>query len=408
LMIPVLLLSFIWGFFVHRDHIFPYSILQLIAPVSADENSVRKVIQSTSTRQGLLHSLPYVAGTVDKKYKKSGVLQYEKGQAFEGYNFFHSGLKPLAKLVDMNGITIHEWALPGHEWHHVELLPNGDIIVVAYENSLMRLNRDSQLIWRHDGLFHHNAHVTDNGQIYAIVRKEIQVDEIHPTNAIYDDIILEFSMDGEMTAEFSILEVVSDSQYEFLLPSVQDLPFPDTKNGAHEVLDIIHTNHIEVFDGSLAAMSDLFRKGNMLISMRNLNAIAILDGSTRKIIWLWGPTNLVFQHQPVLLNNGHILVFNNGVKKSSIIEMNPMANSIVWRYAPDEGFFSITRGSNQKLPNGNVLITESNTGHVFEVTESKDRVWHYANPDFTEDGERVFIWRMTRFVPEELDFLGQT
>ena len=67
---------------------------------------------------------------------------------------------------------------------------------------------------------------------------------------------------------------------------------------------------------------------------------------------------------------------------------------------PKDDFFSKSRGSVQRLPNGNTLITESDKGYVFEVTPKKEIVWRFANPDI-EDGIRQAIWRMTRFVPND-------
>ena len=50
----------------------------------------------------------------------------------------------------------------------------------------------------------------------------------------------------------------------------------------------------------------------------------------------------------------------------------------------------------QRLPNGNTLITESDAGRVFEVTEGGDIVWEFVNLDIMEAGEHRVIWRMTR------------
>ena len=77
----------------------------------------------------------------------------------------------------------------------------------------------------------------------------------------------------------------------------------------------------------------------------------------------------------------------------------------MWRYAPDAGFFSRTRGSVQRLANGNTLVTESDRGYAFEVTPGGEVVWRFANPDVSEDGMRAPIWRMTRYDPDALGFL---
>ena len=77
------------------------------------------------------------------------------------------------------------------------------------------------------------------------------------------------------------------------------------------------------------------------------------------------------QHDPDLLPNGHILVFDNlggdpACGRSRILELDPVTQAIVWSYAGCNGdrFYSEAWGEQQLLPNGNVLVTESYGGRV--------------------------------------------
>jgi hypothetical protein len=76
-----------------------------------------------------------------------------------------------------------------------------------------------------------------------------------------------------------------------------------------DTLDILHTNHVEVFDGSLESKSSLYKRGNILISIKHLNSIVIIDGDSRELVWLWGPTNLDRQHHPRLLREWKYIAF---------------------------------------------------------------------------------------------------
>ena len=108
-----------------------------------------------------------------------------------------------------------------------------------------------------------------------------------------------------------------------------------------------------------------------------------------------------------MTGDGTLLVFDNGPQESGsqIIEIDPATGAIVWTYGPEPDFFSYTRGSNQRLPNGNTLITESDTGYVFEVTPRGETVWQFLNPNVNKDlGLRMAIWRMSRFARDELQF----
>jgi outer membrane protein assembly factor BamB len=108
---------------------------------------------------------------------------------------------------------------------------------------------------------------------------------------------------------------------------------------------------------------------------------------------------------PTLLENGHLLVFDNGVHRdfSRVLEVNPVTEEIVWQYRAAD-FYSQWRGSNQRLPNGNTLICESQNGRVFEVTPAGEVVWEFHNPEMKRK-KRKRIYRMMRYSPEQMDAL---
>ena len=62
----------------------------------------------------------------------------------------------------------------------------------------------------------------------------------------------------------------------------------------------------------------------------------------------------------------------------------------------------------QRLPNGNTLITESDRGYVFEVTPEQETVWRFANPDIDQSDVRIARGRMTRYSPDELEFIAES
>jgi hypothetical protein len=73
------------------------------------------------------------------------------------------------------------------------------------------------------------------------------------------------------------------------------------------------------------------------------------------------------------------------------------------------------RASQQRLPNGNTLITEETGGRIFEVTPDREIVWEFVNPVRAEGraeggGDMIPIvsWAQ-RIDPASLDpgFLGR-
>ena len=57
-----------------------------------------------------------------------------------------------------------------------------------------------------------------------------------------------------------------------------------------------------------------------------------------------GPGNISHQHHPTMLDNGHILLFDNGshhtrpVPYSRVIEVDSATNQIKWEYKADPPF----------------------------------------------------------------------
>ena len=114
-----------------------------------------------------------------------------------------------------------------------------------------------------------------------------------------------------------------------------------------------------------------------------------------RIVWaVRGPW--LAQHDPDILANGNILLFDNlgnfldadgsdaegGGGRSRILEFDPSTMAIAWQYAgtAEEPFESDVRASQERLANGNTLITEETRGRIIEVTPDHEIVWEFVNP----------------------------
>ncbi len=394
--------GFIAGQFTMSAHVKAEAEARLLTRIEGmvrPDESLRQLEQ--------LQELGYVDGTIDERAELEGVEIHDRQRTCPGVNLYSSRLRASARLIDNDGAELHAWSYPGDDgWEHVELYPNGDLLVVVNQQSVFKLDRDSNQLWRYEAATHHDLAVHPSGEIYILTDASALKPEIHPDVPVIEDFIEILSPDGVPIDRFSILDALRSSDFAHLMVSPQHLP-SDRREGDRLRLDMLHSNHIQVFDGTLAHRSPLFADGNVLISMRTINTIAIIEPSSRRVLWAWGPSNLHRQHHPTLLPNGHILVFDNGHRRSQIVELDPFTFEVKWRYAPATGFLSRYRGSAQRLPNGNTLITESDRGYVFEVTPEGETVWRFANPDVQNNNMRVAIWRMTRYPIDELDFLDR-
>ncbi len=359
-----------------------------------------------------LSSMGYVDGTVDADVDRSGVIINLEGETQPGLNFYSSRKQSRAQLIDMKGAVVHEWSRPGMGgWQHVTLLPDGSVIGLVKDKKMFKVDEDSNLLWTYEGRVHHDLDVGPDGHIFVLSRTNRMMPRYHDDYPTVDDQVIEVSPEGVELRRISVLGLIENSPYAFLLNDGDSLTARKVSRAnphrKKNEFDILHSNHVEVFDGSLADQHPMFAKGNLLLSPRNTHTIMVANPDTEEIVWVWGSSQLIFPHHPTVTKDGTILVFNNGREAtgSQVIEVDPKTNDIVWSYGPTKGFYSQMRGSNLRLDNGNTLITESDTGYVFEVAPSGKVVWEFRNPHIKRKKKlRMAIWRMARVDPATLTF----
>jgi hypothetical protein len=383
----------------------------------------------------VLKSLPYPTWVPDLAWvpaedtiQKSGVILYDKKLSFQGLNLYNSRDLTTAYLMDMSGNIVHSWTsrIGEHDgWHHIELLKNNDLLAIVKDKTLVKLNSSSKVKFNVAGRFHHDVAIAENQDIYTLVRKDDLVFHCGLPLPILNECIVIVSPQGKIKREIRLYKIVNKkfhfglsasskkmlSIYGYILNVKNYKEILTRRQRGHFIFDedspfdIFHANSIEIIDRNI---DGLCKKGDLLISIRQLNLIAVLDIKKEEIIWSWGPGKLLRQHHPTLLENGNILVFNNRSftkrRYSRVVELNPLTRLIVWEYKshPPQRFFSPSRGGSQRLPNGNTLITNSDSGQVFEVTRDGEVVWEFYNPRIKEKSKkRAVIYRMMRIVDPE-------
>ena len=398
----LLVLAFVWGFLAHRNQIFPYSIVRAWREASADERLLERgegAFPTAETALEDLQTLGYTAGTVADDPNTVGVVEHDVERAWAGVNFFVSRGLDAAFLIDMDGEVLYQWRYESRRpWEAAELLPGGELLLIVPDVEMVKLSADSKEIWRRSARYHHQP-ILHDGKIYVLERRVVSRPEVRGEGDVYDDLLVQMDLEGNIEQETSMMDLVVDSPLFGLLPS------PDGFAEFEGPVELVHANNVQIFDGRLADLSPLFEQGHLLLSFRNLNTVLIYDPEQNEVVWFWGPNNVTQQHDPELLDSGNILLFNNGTEQSELVEIDPRSGRVVWRFT-EEGFHSRTRGSVQRLPNGNSLVTESNQGRVFEVSEQGDLVWAFEGPIVDPDEAlRGAIWRMTRYPESSLDFL---
>jgi hypothetical protein len=343
-------------------------------------------------------------------------------KTFDGFTLSMHGNDTRAWLLNMRGDVVHEWAVTYSQVFNRPLLggmqvcffgshlyPNGDLLVTfhGYEYGLAKLDKDSRVLWSSRELFHHDMDVGKDGTIYAIKKHKVDKGQApagleHLPTPYYDDCVVLLSPDGKTLKEIKLLEALSASAFAPLL-SALDAPrklaadAPAARAAADaRTRDPLHTNCVRVLSKELAPKFPMFKEGQVLVSMRHLDAIAVLDMDAGAVVWATrGPWRA--QHDATFLDNGHLLIFDNlgSSRGSRVLEYDPSTQAFPWSYTGN--FTCQERGMSQRLPNGNTLVVDSEGFNILEVTSSKELVWSCPCG--------AFIQSARRYGPHQLHFL---
>ena len=352
-----------------------------------------------------------------------GVRKYIPEKCDVGYTLFSPAWGNTEYLVDMRGLVVHRWQVT-HS-NVAELLRNGNLFTHNCGSWLEELSPDSSTLWRwegYEGLVapnHHDFWVGEDYIISLAAKREPVIEGVYPKGVepefMRTDVVLKINRQKEVLWEFSLGDHVGElcalSGYPMPIPYMRKTDIGEFQ--PYGPSDWAHANTIEALPStSLGEKDARFKAGNILFSLRHLDIIGIIDPDKDAIVWCYGPGILDGQHQPTMLPNGNILVFDNGTYRgySIVREIEPTSGEIVWEYENGEDFFSPFRSGNQRLANGNTLICECDAGHLFEVTPEKEIVWDFYSP-FVGQGPHHLgkrIHRATRYSPDDVEPLLQS
>lgn len=362
----------------------------------------------------------------DGQSKNFVIGKYDKEKAKKGYTVFSID-EEKAFLVDMQGNIVHQWSLPlyetgirgerlddpkgrsyhnNHYWRTTKLFPNGDLLAV-YENTAMtpygrgmvKIDKNSNLLWKYEGHAHHSIDISDENGDVMILTHEIDHDKHGLKNIrtpFIHDYVTILSREGKEKKRVSIIKAFLNSEYSSYL----DMILNSTND------DITHTNSAKFISSKLAEKLDSVDKNDVLVSIREIDMLAILDVDEQKIKWI---SNGIWkrQHDPDILDDGDILLFDNiGAEASAsrILKLDPETGRIKWYFkgTKENPFYTRKWGSQQMLENGNILITESENKRIFEINGSGEIVWDIK---YVTKDNNALICDAERFKKEDLKFL---
>jgi hypothetical protein len=328
-----------------------------------------------------------------------------------------------AYAIDLKGNVARKWSAPepGSELQYARPLANGNLLAqvrsaksvvgAAGADSVIEITQDGRIVWKYSDstrFLHHDMERMSNGNTLLVCSKDLDAPQIS-RKRITDDCLIEVDPSGKIVWEWQTADHIDDLELPHEVraqimegyPSGQrtGLPAPTATRG----FDYLHMNAASPIPESAGHTDPRFKPGNVIVSYRYINTLALVDKDSKKIVWKTvGLT--IGQHNPHFVpgglpGTGNLLVFDNGYVDgntnpyrastrpySRVLEINPLDKSIVWEYTAENSnrpiwtFFSHYISGVQRQPNGNTLICEGSNGRIFEVTPTGEIVWEYVNP----------------------------
>jgi hypothetical protein len=166
-----------------------------------------------------------------------------------------------------------------HRVWHPYLSQEGILTYIIPWNDLISVDiKTGQEKWRVHGAFHHSIEVETNGDFWvcgAVDPGSIpsQNSKNHHCNKLFEDqALVKVSQSGKILQLISVADLILKSGLEYLLYGLSN---PNVN------LDPIHLNQIT----PILSDSGVFKKGQILVSLRNLSTILLVDPESHSIVW---------------------------------------------------------------------------------------------------------------------------
>lgn len=308
-----------------------------------------------------------------------------------------------ARLIDADGTVLHRWtvdarALFGRHHkspyiHGAHLFPNGDLLVSFEFAGTARVSACGDVLWTHtDPVTHHSVSPAMGDTFWFSANEALRSREGRSEKLldayglpIYEDLFLKMGADGEVLQTISSIEVMDrNALFDVAL-----------RTGQRFQGDIFHLNDVEELPADLADEYPLFEAGDIAVSLRDLHMVMVLDPDTLTVKW-HSNTDTLSQHDIDFIGDGWVGIFDNNYDRtedghlkggSRIVGIQPHtgARDILFPREGSPHFYTKWSGKWQKLPNGNLLLTEARAGRALEVTEDGAPVWEWVIEPFDDD-----------------------
>lgn len=359
----------------------------------------------------------------------TGVLKYDKEKSYGGYTLFAPMVNcKTTYLIDMEGNVVHKWESEYGPGAYAMLLPNGNLLrggnlmnkrpttIGGASGIVQEIDWDGKVVWEYEmnnenEVQHHCFARMPNGNTLILGWERISIEEAIAKgrdpktiplevydmdkyhNAFWVDFVREVDKKKRTVWEYHVWDHIGTGPHQYDINYI----LPEKLGGTYDNYDWSHFNVVEYIP----------EKDLVLLNSRNFSEFYLIDYKTKKMVYRWGNPGAYGQgEKPSWYNNGdqkvfgshgvsylgrdRFMIFDNGSERaegnrSSIVIVNRKTNEIEWQYSTvtPQSFYSFRQGYVQMLDNGNIHVTSTNSGHLFEVTKDKKIVWDYVSPVFS-------------------------
>ena len=378
-------------------------------------------------------------------------LRLKTDRATPGYVLFSPLTDKTAYLIDVDGKVVRTWTSDFTPSGYIYLLDNGHVLRGANDpgqsgfsgggsgGRIQEFDWDGKLVWdfvyNKDRLPHHDVAVLPNGNIVAVAwerktpeeaRRAGRRDGFIPAAGVWPDMLVEFEPQRPSGARI----VWEWHSWDHVVASAEAAAHPEkadvngdligiTTAPANPPADNFHTNSVAYNP----------RLDQIILSVPRFNEIWVIDHSTTTaqaaggaggksgkggdLLYRWGNPRTYgrgsaagrlfgFEHDAKWIDEGlpgagHMLVFSNRGpgpqgEHTVVYEFAPPVDrngrytlpangpygpaEPVWTYSA-ANFNATYISGQQRLANGNTLITSGPQGRFFEVTPAGEIVWEY-------------------------------
>jgi len=315
-----------------------------------------------------------VAATSCEEYTYNiEVSHHNPAKAYPGQTILASQGYPKSLFaVDMHGNLL--WTFDDRDctdfWDFEVVEPNR-ILYLCTNERVALLHPPATLLWKqYIPATHHSVLMLPWGNILFLAHTYVRAAPWEEW--LISDVIRETDPEtGGILWEWRLADHISPTQH-FCPICMEEVV-------ADHYRDWSHSNAIHYYE----------EDSTILLNVRNLNTFLLISYPSGEVLWACGDAGTFggglfhHPHDPELLPNGHVLMFDNDEHaghpvQSRALELaiDPAAQTaeVVWEWR-DEDLWAPILGDANRLPNGNTLVTHPWEARVIEVDPGGETVW---------------------------------